>query len=252
MLVLSTQARVFAATCYLIAPRSGGPCLVLDPGVGVSARVADLVDAHGLTPVAVAATHGHPDHLWDAADLCERWGVPFLLGAGDLDRLADPAAALGPGMAEAFVAMAGGAWRLPGNARALPDDGVLDLAGEARLRLLPAPGHTPGSTVVVADGAPDPASVVPAGVTGRALPPTSTLAFTGDVLFAGSIGRMDLPGGDEDAMIRTLASLVAVLPRDAWVLPGHGPSSTMSGEAARNPYLSAAFLDARRSAPGTY
>jgi len=106
--------------------------------------------------------------------------------------------------------------------------------------------------VVVADGAPDPASVVPAGVTGRALPPTSTLAFTGDVLFAGSIGRMDLPGGDEDAMIRTLASLVAVLPRDAWVLPGHGPSSTMSGEAARNPYLSAAFLDARRSAPGTY
>ncbi len=238
---------MFAATCYVVAAGPGDRCLVLDPGVGVTPEVTRLVRAHGLDPVAVAATHGHPDHLWDAALLCEEWDVPFLLGAADLDRLADPARALGPGMAEAFVGMAGTPWRRPGVVEALPAADTLDLGDGLRLRLVAAPGHTPGSTVYVSDDAPHPESAVPPSVTGRPLPATSAVAFTGDVLFAGSIGRMDLPGGNETAMVATLARLRAVLTPDTWVLPGHGPSSTMSVEAARNPYLSP-----RWSAPGAY
>lgn len=237
VLVLCTQASVFAATCYVVAPAAGGPCLVLDPGVGVADGVARLVEAQGLRPVACAATHGHPDHVWDAAAVCDRWDVPFYLAGGDLDRLADPARALGRGMHEGFAALARSAWTPPQDARALPPD-VLDLGEGLRLRLLPAPGHTPGSTFLVADGPLAAASVVPPLVSGRAAA-VSAVVFTGDVVFAGSIGRMDLPGGDEATMAATLAQVLDTLPADALLLPGHGPSTTLARERAVNPYLGA-------------
>lgn len=238
VLVLATQATVFATTCYVIAPAAGGPCLVLDPGVGVADGVARLVEAHGLRVVAVAATHGHPDHVWDAGAVSRRWGVPFYLHAADLDWLADPARALGPGMAEGFSALAREPWDPPTDVHALPED-VLDLGEGLRFELVRADGHTPGSTVLVAAGPADPASAVPPSVTGRPTSAATTLAFTGDVLFAGSIGRMDLPGGDQAAMGATLARLTERIPAEATLLPGHGPSSTLARERATNPYLGA-------------
>lgn len=244
MLVLSTQAAVFAATCYVVAPEPGGPCLILDPGVGVTGAVGTLVGRHSLRPVAVAATHGHPDHLWDAAEICDRWSVPFLLHAADLDRLDDPAAHLGPGMSEGFRAFARTPWRRPEQAHALPE-GELAVGDAFALALLEAPGHTPGSTVLVAPAAPGEASILPPPLPGLPRTPATAVAFTGDVLFAGSIGRMDLPGGDEATMVRTLGELTRRIPAGAWILPGHGPASTLEAERAHNPYLGT-----RWSAPG--
>lgn len=247
MLVLSTQATAFATSCFLIADQAGGSCLVLDPGAGAAAQVERLVRAHGLRPVVAAATHGHPDHVWDAAAVTERWGIPFLIGAPDLDRLADPAATLGPGMAEAFSALTGTQWRRPAVVAPLPAEGLADAGRDLGFELdldvvlVPAPGHTPGSTIFLVHGDVEAATDLPEPVDG-AQPPSRTLAFTGDVLFAGSIGRVDLPGGDGATMLETLRGLSDRIPSDAWVLPGHGPISTMGRELARNPYLDDRWL----------
>lgn len=270
MLVLSTQATAFATTCYLLAAGAGGRCLVLDPGAGAAREVGRLASRHGLEPVAVAATHGHPDHLWDAAAVCAEFGVPFLLHEADQDRLADPAGTLGPGMGEAFAALAGSPWRRPDDVVALTV-GAIQAAG-LDLTLVHAPGHTPGSTIVVASGSLDPASEVPEPVAGPpglapdllapnglpadlpagslsarnrtpdGRPASPAVAFTGDVLFAGSIGRVDLPGGDGGTMVRTLRGLRDRVPLDAVVLPGHGPRTTLRRELADNPYLDPRWL----------
>lgn len=243
MLVLSTQATAFATSCYLVARGRGENCLVVDPGAGAAQEVARMAEEHALTPVAVAATHGHPDHLWDAAAVADRWGVPFLLADGDLDRLDDPADYLGAGMSQMFGALAGGPWRRPGrvaalSSRTLPPAG-LDLGLD--VELVAAPGHTPGSTVILVPGAPAPDSALPPSA---AAPPATPAcaAFTGDVLFAGSIGRVDLAGGDGATMVRTLRELRGRLPLDAWLLPGHGPITTMRHELASNPYLDDRWL----------
>ena len=247
VLVLSTQATAFATSCFLIAARAGGPCLVLDPGAGAADEVERLARLHRLRPVVAAATHGHPDHVWDAAAVTDRWGIPFLLGEPDVDRLVEPAATLGPGMAEAFTALTGTPWRRPAVVAPLPAGGLADAGRDLGFELdldvvlVPAPGHTPGSTLYLAHGDVDAASDLPAPVDG-AQPPSRTLAFTGDVLFAGSIGRVDLPGGDGATMVRTLRGLRDKIPADAWVLPGHGAISTMGRELARNPYLDDRWL----------
>jgi hydroxyacylglutathione hydrolase len=247
VLVLSSQATVFATSCFLVAAHAGGPCLVVDPGAGAVDEVDRLARGHGLRPVAAAATHGHPDHVWDAAAVADRWGVPFLIAPADLDRLTDPAASLGPGMIEAFTALAGTPWRPPETVVPLPSGDLAAALGPLGVEigldvaLLPAPGHTPGSTLYVVRGDLDPASELPASA-GGLLPPSRTFVLTGDVLFAGSIGRVDLPGGDGATMVRTLRGLRDAVPPDAWVLPGHGPVSTMGRELATNPYLDARWL----------
>lgn len=243
VLLLSTQATAFSTTCYVLAAGPGAPCLVLDPGAGAADEVVRLVNEHGLVPVAVAATHGHPDHIWDAAAVSRRWEIPFLLAQDDLDRLEDPAAALGPGMSEAFTGLAGTPWVRPQNVRALPS-GDLAAAGldvGVPIDLVAAPGHTPGSTIFLARGAPSAQCVLPAPQRSR-LPSTKVVALTGDVLFAGSIGRVDLAGGHGPTMRSTLQNLMKAIPAEAWVLPGHGPSSTMAAELATNPYLDTRWL----------
>lgn len=246
VLVLAAQATAFATTCYVVAPAADSPCLVLDPGAGVADAVGRLVESYGLQPVAVAATHGHPDHVWDAAALCRRWDVPFWLGEGDLDRLAEPADALGPAMGGVFRGIAATPWTPPPAVEAYPT-GEVTFAEGLRLELLPAPGHTPGSTVLLAPGPATDADGVPPSVTGRPLPAAPVLAFTGDVLFAGSIGRTDLPGGDGAQMVATLRLLVDRISGEAWVLPGHGPVSTMAHERTHNSYLGV-----RRPLPGRF
>lgn len=224
MLVRTIVSPLLGAACHVLAD-AAGRCVVVDPGAGVADDVAALTETEGWTAVAVLVTHGHVDHTWDAATLCERLGVPVHVHAGDAYRLADPVGTLGP-LGHQLVAMAG-VTPPPEPADVRPFDSPagevvpLALGGPdgVVLDVLHSPGHTQGSTVyLLADDAGVP------------------VALTGDVLFAGSIGRTDLPGGDDAAMARTLARLARLAPQTR-VLPGHGPTSTVGAELAGNPFL---------------
>lgn len=220
MLIRTVAASLLGANCYVVPV--GASCVVVDPGAGVAGQVRAAVASAGLTPEAILLTHGHLDHTWCAAELSEAWAVPVLVHEQDAYRLADPVGSLGP-LGAQLAAMVGSPEGPPAPARletfgAEGDAPVTVLDG---VRAVHAPGHTQGSTVYLVDG-------LEAGET----------ALTGDVLFAGTIGRCDLPGGDERAMAATLRRL-ALLDAGTRVLPGHGPWTTIGDELTSNPYLHA-------------
>jgi len=243
VLVLTLVAPVFATNCYVVAPAAKGPCFVVDAGAGVAQDVEDALAEHELEPVAVLATHGHVDHTWDAARLCERFDVPFRVHAADAYRISDPFGTLGGGRLVAALEQMGlelGDYREPARIEPVETEhrgsARLDLA-ELPVTWLHAPGHTEGASLVSVPRAPSSASRLPLGEgMGREHP--SRTVFSGDVLFAGTIGRTDLPGGDHAEMTRSLVEPVGSLPHDALVLPGHGPATTIELELRRNPFLS--------------
>jgi glyoxylase-like metal-dependent hydrolase (beta-lactamase superfamily II) len=236
MQVITVVAPVFGARCSILV-HDDGSCVVIDAGAGVADDVLELVTTRRLRPLAILATHGHVDHTWDAARLSEALDVPVVLHAADAYRLADPFGTLGvlghavhdpTGPLAQALAAAGvdpTTYRAPARvetfgAAADPRsaDETLEL-GSLRIVARHAPGHTEGSTLYLVEADDD------------------RLAFTGDVLFAGTIGRTDLPGGDQAAMDLTLREVVATLPADTVVVPGHGPTSTIASEVAHNPFL---------------
>ncbi len=216
MLVAGFPAAAFGTNCYVLAPGRGEECVVVDPGVDVGAALDEVVREHHLRPVAVLLTHGHLDHTFSVAPVCGARGVPAWIHPDDRELLADPA----KGLSADMTALFGGRlqWSEPDDVRVLGDGMTVELAG-LRLSVDHAPGHTPGSVMfrLPGDG--------------------EQLCLSGDVLFAGSIGRTDLPGGDFEQMRRSLASKVLTLPDDVVVLPGHGPSTTIGRERASNPFL---------------
>ena len=228
MLVVGFPALAFATNCYVVAPAAGEECVVVDPGIGVEARLAEVLAEHRLRPAAVLLTHGHADHVYAVTPVCRAHGVAASIHADDAYRLQDPLASLDP----ALVAMleqqfgAQGTWHEPDDVVQLTDGGRIEVAG-LELAVVHAPGHTEGSVMFALP-------TVPSDAAGDGV--TSTV-LTGDVLFAGSIGRSDLPGGDPDAMMRSLAQKVLPLPDDTLVLPGHGPSTTIGRERRSNPFL---------------
>ncbi|WP_127127747.1 MBL fold metallo-hydrolase [Georgenia sp. SYP-B2076] len=238
MLLLRTTAPVFDAHCYVIAAAEGGDALVVDPGAGAADGVAELLERYRLGVGAVVLTHAHADHVWDAAAVAGP--APVYVAAPDLYRLDDPAAALGEPLATTFLQLAGTPWRRPETVVPLPS---ATLAGGGGLlvpgvvvRALPAPGHTEGSTVLLVRGEVDAPRLLPADVAPDD-DGTHLLALCGDVVFARSVGRTDLPGGDEREMSATLRTLVRALPPTTVLLPGHGAVSLLSRERTTNPYL---------------
>ncbi len=225
MLVVGFPALAFATNCYVVAPAAGEECLVVDPGIGVEQRLAEVLAEHRLRPAAVLLTHGHLDHVYAVTPVCARSGAPAWLHPDDGYRLADPMATIDPALVAMLEQQFGSraSWAEPDDVRPLADGQTLELAGLG-LQVLHAPGHTEGSVMF---RLPQP----PAGVDAAA-----TL-LSGDVLFAGSIGRSDLPGGDADVMARSLATKVLPLDDDTHVLPGHGPSTTIGRERRTNPFL---------------
>lgn len=236
MELFTVVAPVFGTNCYVIVA-DDSTCVIVDPGAGVAPGVRRLVAERGLTPEAVLVTHGHVDHTWDAAELTSAFSVPFVLHAADAYRLADPFGTLGQvgasldengPLVRALADIGAGpdSYRAPDRVEPFgrepsPDgrtaDVVLEL-GDLRLVARHAPGHTEGSTLYLLDSEP-------------------AVALTGDVLFAGSIGRSDLPGGDAAVMSDTLRDVVRRLDPQTLVLPGHGPSSQLGVELLDNPYL---------------
>ncbi|GAB2467179.1 MBL fold metallo-hydrolase [Xylanimonas ulmi] len=226
-------APVFATNCCVVVDGEGDKgvdAVVVDAGAGVAPSVSALVAERGWRVRAVLATHGHVDHTWDAAALCERYEAPLRIHAADAYRLADPFGTLGltggpGGVSDALRSAIAGLglraedYRAPDNVvpfDAAGDDGAGGLiAGALRLGVRPAPGHTEGSTLYLADG----------------------VVLAGDVLFAGGIGRTDLPGGDDAVMRASLSDVVMALDGELGVVPGHGPTTTVARELATNPYL---------------
>jgi hydroxyacylglutathione hydrolase len=232
VLVVSFPALAFGTNCYVVAPAAGQECLVIDPGVGVEPQLAEVLREHRLRPAAVLLTHGHVDHVYAVTPVCGSAGVAAYIHHDDRYRLADPVSSLGPSLSAMLEQQFGSAagWREPDDVVEISGGARLDLAGLG-LGVLHAPGHTEGSVMFTFDGVPDATDGIPAG--GE----VSTTLVSGDVLFAGSIGRSDLPGGDPAAMSRSLRDVVLPLPDTTLVLPGHGPATTIQRERATNPHL---------------
>jgi hydroxyacylglutathione hydrolase len=229
VLTIGFPAVVAGTNCYVLAPASGQECLVVDPGVGVCGQLAELLREHRLRPAAVLLTHGHFDHVYSVTPVCGSAGVAAHIHGDDRYRLKDPLSAVGPELIAMFEQQFGTqeSWREPTDVVDLTDGQELTIAG-LRLRVLHAPGHTEGSVIFALPEVPDGMSA-DVGVRSTVL--------SGDVLFAGSIGRTDLEGGDGAAMNRSLRDVILPMPDDVLVLPGHGPATTMERERATNPYL---------------
>ena len=222
MLIAGFPAGGFGTNCYVIAPSAGERCLVLDPGQDAVDGVAEILREHRLRPAAVVLTHGHIDHMWSVVPVCGAHDVPAYIHPADRFMLADPLAGVSPQLA----AMVGDAtFTEPDEVRELSDGKPLGLADVLGFDLVVdhAPGHTKGSvtfTLPRLDSAGDP-----------------DVMFSGDLLFAGSIGRSDLPGGDPGELNESLARVVLPRPDDTLVLPGHGGRTTIGRERASNPFL---------------
>jgi hydroxyacylglutathione hydrolase len=211
MLIASFPAGTFQTNCYLVAASAGAEALVVDPGQDAMPGIEELCAEHRLRPVAVLLTHGHLDHIWTVAPLAGAHGIPAWIHPRDRHLLADPLAGVGP---ELRAMLPGLQLAEPDDVRELADGDVLDLAG-VRLVVDHTPGHTPGH------------------VTFR----DEQVLFAGDLVFAGSIGRTDLPGGSMPEMLASLAERFLPLPDELQVLPGHGPVTTVGRERASNPFL---------------
>ncbi len=219
MLVTAFPSPIFAANCFILAPAAGEECLVVDPGIEANDWVADTVREHKLRPAAVLLTHGHLDHVYTVTPVCTTYEVPALIHGEDSYRLSDPISTMSPELVAMLEQQFGAksTWAEPSEIRTLTDTQHIEIAG-LDVQVIHAPGHTEGSAMFHLPG--------------------------GDVLFAGGIGRTDLPGGDSDAMRTSLREKVMALPDDALVLPGHGPGTLMARERVTNPYLSEQFLSA--------
>lgn len=216
MFVVGFAAGAFQANCYLLATQEQSDCVVVDPGQDAIEPIEDALRQHGLNPVGVLATHGHFDHVYSATEFADAYGVAVHIHPADRALLSDPLKGLGPQLAEMFrdqVQMTE-----PANVVELTEE-PLEVAG-LRFAVDAAPGHTPGSVLLRVDTAEG-----------------GQVALTGDVLFAGSIGRTDLPGGDMTQMQQTLRNTILPLDDGTVVLPGHGPTTTIGDERATNPFL---------------
>ncbi|MGM1061178.1 MBL fold metallo-hydrolase [Saccharothrix sp. Mg75] len=217
MLVIGFPTGALQANCFLLATGAGGPCVVVDPGQDAEEPVAEALREHRLSPVAVLLTHGHFDHSFSVAPVCDGNDVPAWVHPRDRELLSDPL----KGISAESRAFFGGnlEMREPREVRELADGAELDLAG-LKLTVDHTPGHTGGSVMFRAGTEEG----------GR-------LVLSGDTLFAGSIGRTDLPGGDHREMLASLRTKVLTLADDTVVLPGHGPTTTIGRERASNPFL---------------
>ena len=226
MLIAGFPAGPWAANCYVLATSAGAECVVIDPGKDAAEGVAHVVREHRLKPVAVLVTHGHVDHTWCVPPAAGSHDATAYVHPADRHLLSDPVAGLSP---ETAGMLLGGryAFAEPDDVAEAHDGDVLELAG-LRLTVDHTPGHTPGSITFrtpYADAA------------GIAVPDVSEVLFSGDLLFAGSVGRTDLPGGDQAQLLHSLAEKVLPLPDDVVVLPGHGEQTSIGRERATNPWL---------------
>jgi glyoxylase-like metal-dependent hydrolase (beta-lactamase superfamily II) len=196
----------------VVAPDRGEQCVVIDPGYGAEGPLDEILAENRLQPVAVLLTHGHIDHIWSVTPVCGAKDVPALIHPADRQMLADPASQFGVQPGTPIMGRLD--WAEPSDVRDLADGETVTFAG-LELRVDLTPGHTRGSVTFTSAGE----------------------FFSGDLLFAGSIGRTDLPGGSFEQMAESLARVPLALPDETIVRPGHGPQTTIGRERTTNPFL---------------
>ena len=213
MLVTGFPAQMYATNCWVLATGENSECIVIDPGMpDVSLELADLLNKHHLKPVATLLTHGHLDHTFSVVPVCDGYGIPAYIHSEDRNLLLDPAAAVSPEFGATLASMR---FSEPAEVKELKSGEEFELVG-LKIKAIHSPGHTRGSLMFLID--------------------EQTL-LSGDVLFAGSIGRTDLPTGSSADMQKTLSKKVLTLSDEIRVLPGHGPETMIGYERKNNPYL---------------
>lgn len=198
--------------CYIVSGEDGG-AVVIDPG-GPLEPIEDYLQKQGLVVRAILLTHGHADHLAGLEALRERTGAPVYVHEADAEMLTDPARNLSAFMGRPVICR-------PADHR-LKDGDVLEVGG-LMVKVLHTPGHTPGG--VCLDIAPQGASIHP------------RVVFTGDTLFAGSIGRTDFPGGSYETLLASIRRALLPYEDDTVIYPGHEEDSTIGDERRFNPFL---------------
>lgn len=215
LLVDSRSLWAAETNCYVVAPEAGGPAVVVDAppdpeGIGA------LLAAHDLTPVALLVTHGHIDHAGGAGAVVRSTNVDAYVHPDDDFLTLHPAEQLSQIFGVRVGAEEAAVLAPPASYEVLADAQVLELAGLS-FEVVHTPGHTPGHCCFYLR--------------------SEGLLFSGDQLFAGSIGRTDLPGGSYDTLMASMRDKVLVLPDGTDVLPGHGPATTLARERLVNPFL---------------
>ncbi len=190
--------------CYVVRDVAGADAAVVDPS-GDATELRLHLARRGARCAGILVTHGHVDHLLGVADLAEGTGAPVYMAEGERMLLERP---------NAMNALPGSTLRAYTPDVLLAGDETIEVAGIA-FDVLPVPGHSPAHVAYHSDGH----------------------LFSGDVLFAGSVGRTDLPGADWDTLLDSIRRLVETLPPETVVYPGHGPTTTLGEELARNPFL---------------
>ena len=226
MLIDRVIAPYFETNCWILAVGTGNECIIVDPGMAKPNLVNEIeqkVSELKLKPVAVFITHGHLDHTFSVLPLTKQVPMRTFVTGDDRFLLTDPMGALDRGgVSEQFLKAFGvEKFKEPDEIVELEDFSTFEVAG-MKITSIFAPGHTKGSVIFTVD---------------------DKHLISGDVLFAGSIGRTDLPTGSASQMRKTLRDRILTLPDSLNVLPGHGGQTTIGTERVRNPYLQDDFLD---------
>ena len=226
MLIDRVIAPYFETNCWILALGTGQECIIVDPGMAKPNLVNEIeqkVSELKLKPVAVFITHGHLDHTFSVLPLTKQVPMRTFVTGADRFLLTNPMGALDRGgVSEQFLRAFGvEKFKEPDEIVELEDFSTFEIAG-MQITSIFAPGHTKGSVIFTVE---------------------NKQLISGDVLFAGSIGRTDLPTGSASQMRKTLRDRILTLPDGLNVLPGHGGQTTIGTERVRNPYLQDDFLD---------
>ena len=199
------QVGALATNCYVLSDPNINKCVIIDPG-GDADHIQSYLETRDVNPIFILATHAHADHIGAVKTLVERYGSQFMIGTGDaqsVDRHPDW-----------LTTMLGDFQDPPQPDKKLSHGDKLDV-GQISIEVLSTPGHTPGSSSFRIDDH----------------------VLTGDTLFRESIGRFDLPGGNEAQEISSIKNILFALDDETLVLPGHGPSSSIGHEKLANRFI---------------
>ncbi len=210
--ILTVVSVPFEENSYIVHLEGSHQCLVIDPGLEPG-RVLQQINAKQLAPAAILNTHGHSDHIAGNAMLKQRWPqCPLVIGEADAGKLLDPQ--------QNLSAMFGLPIISPPADVTVQDEQTYSAAG-MDIKVLSIPGHSRGHVIYVVEGREPP------------------VAFVGDVIFAGGIGRTDFPDGDFQALAEGIRHKLYRLPDSTELFPGHGPPTTVRQEKTHNPFVSA-------------